>query len=137
MNHMEIARRLRPVIEQAVQSLDDTTALAAVTLYPEWAENTAYTQGHKVRWNGRLWRCMQGHGSLTGWEPENAPSLWERIDETHPGTLTDPIPYDGSMALTAGVYYVQYGVVYLCIRDTGNPVYSELKDLVGIYTEMV
>ena len=84
---------------------------------------------------GRLWRCIQAHASQTGWEPENAASLWTEICETHAGTLDDPIPYSGNMALESGKYYSQSGAVYLCTRDTVNPVYSGLADLVGIYVE--
>ena len=50
-------------------------------------------------------------------------------------TLTDPIPYSGNMALESGKYYSQSGAVYLCTRDTVNPVYSDLADLVGLYVE--
>jgi hypothetical protein len=39
------------------------------------------------------------------------------------------------MALEAGKYYVQDGVIYRCIRDTENPVYSPLAQLVGTYVE--
>ena len=63
-------------------------------------------------------------------------SLYERIDETHAGTIDDPIPYEGNMALTAGLYYSQGGVIYLCTRDTVNPVYNALADLVGLYVEV-
>ena len=49
--------------------------------------------------------------------------------------MTDPIPYSGNMALEAGKYYSQGGAVYLCTRDTVNPVYSDLADLVGLYVE--
>ena len=70
-----------------------------------------------------------------GWNPETAASLWEVINETHVGTLGDPIPYDGNMALVSGLYYVQNGVIYLCTRDTVNPVYTGLDELVGIYTK--
>lgn len=128
---------LRSVMEQAAQSLDDATALTAVRLYPEWATDTHYTKGHKVQRNGKLWRVMQKHTSQTGWEPENAASLWEQINETHAGTAADPIPYDGNMALESGKYYTQNGVVYLCNRDTVNPVYNVLADLVGIYVEVL
>ena len=72
----------------------------------------------------------------TGWEPGNAPSLFEQINETHAGTLDDPIPYEGNMALTSGKYYLQGGVIYRCIRDTGNPVYLSLSQLVGLYVEV-
>lgn len=29
------------------------------------------------------------------------------------------------------------GVTYLCIRDTGSPVYHPLRELVGLYVKMV
>lgn len=51
-------------------------------------------------------------------------------------TLTDPIPYNGNMALESGKYYSQNGLVYLCTRDTVNPVYNALADLVGMYVEI-
>lgn len=143
MNHIENARRMRPIIEQAAQSLDDTTALAAVGLHPEWKTGTAYTAaagrpvGYKVQKDGKLWKLRQEHTSQTGWEPENAASLWEQINETHAGTQDDPIPYEGNMALESGKHYVQNGVIYRCIRDTGNPVYNALADLVGLYVEAV
>ena len=41
------------------------------------------------------------------------------------------------MALVEGKYYAQAGVVYVCIRSTGAAVYNDLKDLVGIYVEVV
>ena len=131
------ALKLRQHIETAVQSLSDSEALEAVTLYREWASDTDYTAGYKVQRGGKLWRCVQAHTSQTGWEPENTPALWTEICETHAGTLNDPIPYSGNMALESGKYYSQSGAVYLCTRDTVNPVYSALADLVGLYVNKV
>ena len=132
------ALRLRRHIETAVQSLPDSEALEEVTLYPEWAAGVAYTAGYKVQYGGKLWRCKDpGHTSQTGWEPSvNTASLWTEICETHDGTQYDPIPYDGNMELTAGLYYIQDGVTYLCTRSTGQPVYNALADLVGLYVEV-
>lgn len=129
------ALKLRKHIETAVQSLPDSEALEAVTLHPAWVIGKDYPASYKVQRNGRLWRCIQAHTSQEGWEPENAASLWEGIDETHDGTLYDPIPYEGNMALVAGLYYTQDGKVYLCNRDTVSPVYNPLSALVGIYVE--
>jgi hypothetical protein len=39
------------------------------------------------------------------------------------------------MALTDGLYYTQDGETYICTRDTVNPVYAALRDLVGVYVE--
>ena len=116
-------------------SVDDNTALRMLDFYPEWTAGAAYTVGYKVRHSGKLWRVVQAHTAQTGWEPENAASLWEQINETHSGTVDDPIPYSGNMALTAGLYYVQDWVIYKCTRDTGNPVYHALSELVGLYVE--
>lgn len=145
---LELMEKSRPLTESEVSrmliaaqvnslSVDDNTALRMKEFYPEWAENTAYTVGYKVQRNGKLWRVVQAHTSQMGWEPENAASLWEQINETHAGTLDDPIPYDGNMALENGKYYTQDYEVYLCIRDTGIPVYNALSELVGIYVEVI
>ena len=144
----ELNERTRPLTESEVSrmlitqqintlTVDDNTALRMVAFYPEWAENTEYTAEYKVQRNGKLWRCRQAHTSQTGWEPENAASLWTEICESHAGTLDDPIPYSGNMALESGKYYMQDGKIYRCIRDTGNPVYNALSELVGLYVEEV
>lgn len=119
-------------------SVDDNTALRMTEFYPEWSDGTAYAVGYKVQHGGKLCRCVQAHTSQSGWEPSvNTASLWEVINETHSGTQGDPIPYDGNMALTAGLYYIQDYTIYLCTRDTGNPVYNPLAELVGLYVETV
>ena len=136
LSQTEISKKL---IEQQINTLsvDDNTALRMMSYYPEWAENTAYSVGYKVQRNGKLWRVRQAHTSIVTWKPENAASLWEQINETHEGTIDDAIPYDGNMALENGKYYTQYDVIYLCNRDTINPVYNALAELVGLYVVIV
>lgn len=143
----QMAERKRPLTEQEVTALlirqsvntlevDDNTALRMMAFYPEWEADTAYTAGHKVQRGGKLWRALQTHTAQTGWEPENATSLWEVINETHTGAMDDPIPYEGNMALEEGLHYVQDYVIYRCTRDTGVPVYHALVDLTGVYVEL-
>lgn len=140
--------RTRPMTESEVSRLliakqinalevDDNTALRMLEFYPEWSAGQAYPAGHKVQRGGKLWRVVQAHTAQIGWEPENAASLWEQINETHAGTEDDPIPYSGNMALESGKYYIQDCVIYLCNRDTGNPVYNSLAELVGIYVNNI
>ena len=143
----EAIERHRPFTEHEVTALflrqninalevDDQTAVRMMSFYPEWAGNTSYTAGFKVQRNGKLCRCVQPHTSQSGWEPENAQSLWEYINEMYEGDIYDPIPYDGNMALVSGKHYTQGGAIYLCTRDTGNPVYNALSELVGLYVEV-
>ena len=131
------AKQLRQLIEQLAVTLDDETALTGVELFPIWTIDRAYAVGDKVQRNGKLWRCIQAHTSQIGWEPENAASLWTEICESHSGTLEDPIPYNGNMALESGKYYSQDSKIYRCTRDTVNPVYNALSELVGLYVEEV
>ena len=143
---LEADERTRPLTAEEVTALlirqqintlsvDDNTALRMREFYPVWEAGQDYPVGFKVQYGGALYKVLQAHTSQDGWEPENAPSLWTEICESHGGTLTYPIPYSGNMALEAGKYYSQNGAVYLCTRDTVNPVYSDLAELVGIYVE--
>ena len=118
------------------ESATDEQALTVQALYPAWRSGVSYTTGQRVLYNAVLYKVLQAHTSQTGWEPENAPALWTEICESHDGTLDDPIPYSGNMALESGKYYIQDGVKYICTRDTGNPVYHALKDLIGIYVDV-
>lgn len=142
------AERSRPLTETEVfgmliaqqintLSVDDNTALRMRGYYPEWEAGTAYCVNFKVQRNGNLWRVLQAHTAQDGWEPENAASLWQKINESHTGELTDPIPYSKNMALEDGKHYIEDGVIYLCNRDTANPVYNALAELVGLYVEVI
>ena len=110
---MELTRaqalRLRAIIEQAAQGLDDQTALEAKCLHPVWAAGAAYAVGHKVQHGGRLFRCLQAHTSQDGWEPDSAPSLWAKVliqdetvvpeweqpDSTNPYSAGDKVMHNG------------------------------------------
>ena len=149
----EAAERSRPltleevsrmIITQQINSLavDDNTALRMAEFYPEWKDlpgTTVDKAGFKFTHKGKLYKTIpEQHSFQADWVPgEGTESLYARIDESHAGTLADPIPYSGNMALEAGKYYSQDGAVYLCTRDTVNPVYSALADLVGLYVNKV
>ena len=40
------------------------------------------------------------------------------------------------MELEETKYYTQNEVLYYCFRSTGQPVFNDLADLVGIYVEV-
>lgn len=144
MSRIEEARKLRPIIEQAMQSVDDATALEAKELHPKWEDcvkkgTVSYDKaGYKFQYGGKLYACLNPNPTFQAdWIPgQGTESLYAVINETHAGTLEDPIPYDGNMTLTTGLYYMQEYTIYLCIRDTVNPVYNALSDLVGLYVEV-
>lgn len=118
----------------------DEQAVSAKVLYPMWEDLVARSfvaeeSGYRFRYGSDLYKTIQANLTFAEqWVPGvGTESLYARIDETHAGTLADPIPYDGNMELFNGKYYSQDGVIYLCNRDTGAPVYNALADLVNIY----
>lgn len=145
----EAAERHRPLtigevsamlIKQQINTLaaDDQTALRMIAFYPEWESGKDYAAGDKLVSGGKLYKVLQAHTSQETWLPgSGTESLYARIDEAHDGTKYDPIPYNGNMALENGKYYTQGDVLYKCTRDTGNPVYHALSELVGLYVEVV
>lgn len=132
------ALRMRPYFQKGAQSLDDFDALEIKSIYPQWVSLIGLDAavGFKFSHGNDLYKVLQAHTFQNNWVPGlGTESLYARIDETHKGTIDDPIPYNGNMALVKGKYYEQYGVIYLCTRDTVNPVYNALSDLVGHYVE--
>ena len=123
--------------------VDDQTALRMIAYYPEWYDlasksYTAEKVGYKFVHAEKLYKTRQEkHTFSSAWVPgEGTESIYERIDEVHDGTKYDPIPYDGNMVLENGKYYTQDSVTYICTRDSVNPVYHALADLVGLYVEI-
>ena len=73
------ALALRKLIEQAAVSLPDEDALGGVELFPAWAVGVDYTTDFRVRYDGKLYKCVQAHRSQSGWEPDKTPALWTEV----------------------------------------------------------
>ena len=131
------AEAMKPAVSMAVQRLPDAEALTVKPLYPVWEDlvklGTVKTDevGYKFTYNGDLYKCRDANPQFQAtWIPGiDTAALYTRIDETHAGTIDDPIPYDGNMELEKGKYYSQDGVVYECIESTGIPVYDPLSSM--------
>ena len=125
-------------------AVDDQTALRMRRYYPTFSELVGQTvkKGTKFRAtdseDADLYTVIQPELTIQEHYPPGVgtESLYTRIDEQHDGTKYDPIPYNGNMALQSGKYYIQNNILYLCNRDTVNPVYNALAELVGLYVEV-
>ena len=143
MTLMELAYKLRPYMEKASKSLADSDAVEAMELFPTYeklvAQNAVVERGFRFRYNGKLYRTEQATHTFSGVYTPGAgtESLFSEVTLPGDGTQDKPIEYRGNMALEDGKYYTQDGVVYLCSRDAGIPVYNALADLVGLYVVRV
>lgn len=136
------AKMYRAAIEAGANAVErsDLDALAVKDIYPAWDSLIGQTVNvdFKLTYDGKLYKAIQAHTVQADWIPGvGTESLYAVIDEGHTGTLDDPIPYDGNMELFEGMYYIQNGVTYRCTRNSGQPVYHALSDLVGLYVEAV
>ena len=110
MTLVELALKLRPLIEKAVQLLDDTDAIEVVTLYEKWSgDSKQYTVGQRLQYEGILYTVLQAHTSQPTWTPTDAPSLfakvlipdptvipeWEQPDSTNPYQVGDKVTHNG------------------------------------------
>lgn len=87
-----------------------------------------------------LYRCNQPHTSQADWQPQITPALWTRIDKSHGGGESDPVPATRGMEYTYGLYYSdpEDNGLYKCTRtgeaDGGTVTLQYLPhELVGHY----
>lgn len=123
-------------------NITDQQALSIKTLYPEWSTFIGETiqKDTKVKYENKLFKVVQTHLVQEQYPPSvDTASLYTEIVEDHKGTKEDPIPYpaDGNMVIYNGKYYIEDNILYKCIRDSGNPLYTQLKNVVGNYVEVV
>lgn len=143
MTLTELARQLRPLIEQAAESLPDEVALQGVQLFPLWRPELLVSTGQRYQYDGVLYKVRQDHTTQDGWEPGKTPALWTAVAANpDQGTVDNPIPAVRGMEYTYGLYYRDGEKVYLCKRtgeaDGGTVVLQYLPhELVGQYLEEV
>ncbi len=129
--------KLRQLIIKASASLSDTDALQGVELFDEWLPDTDYERGDRRRYDGVLYKARQAHTSQEIYPPNIVPALWEVVAPEGKGDTPDnPIEYDQSMVLEEGKFYIENDVVYVCIRDSGVPLYTALANVIGNYVEV-
>lgn len=134
----------RKVYDAAASYLTDDEALTVKNAYWQWEdlvkEAKTVDRGYRFRYGNFLWRTEQPKYTFAAHQipgVQGMESLFSMIDETHAGTLEDPIPYSRNMEIFKDKYYIQNDVVYLCTRDSGQPLYHDLSALVGSYVEVV
>ena len=132
------------------KQLSAADALKHKNYYPEWGDENApmgkeVDAGFRLRHGGKLYEVRQPHTLQEQWEPGavGVESIYELLQpdyEEHPqgheGTLEDPIPYEINQVLEEGKYYEQNGIIYLCTRNSVNPMTHTLAELVGHYVEV-
>lgn len=119
MNLIELARKLRPLIEKAAASLDDQTASEGVQLFPSLKQDgTLIKAGTRIKWNGKLKRAAVDLWDIEINSPGNAHTLWEDIAYID-GVRIIPETITATLAFALGELGWWDGEIYRSKRD-GN-----------------
>lgn len=120
---MQLMSMLLPTTINTIP-MDNNTALYYQEFHPHWVTFVGgkLSKGDRVQHNGRLFRLLQDVLTvIANQEPGSVgmAAIYEEINETHAGTLQDPIPYDhvAGMFLEAGLFYTEDGIVGECIES--------------------
>lgn len=140
-------------VAEAISYLTDEQALTVANLYPTFDElvtlkYTAKKRGFRFRDGNNLYKTAQDNIAFQEhYRPEEGTeSLYTKINETHAGTLEDPIPAAVNMEYEYGKHYIEDGIIYLCKRagiENPEEMYGQKitlqylpSQLVGQYFEM-
>ena len=122
MSYLNSAQKLRPVIETAMDKVDDNTALEAPQLSKIWKEGEYVKPGDRRYYapTQKLYKVRdgQGHTTQADWTPDKTPALWAVVSKGQTGTIDDPIDAARGMEYVYGLYYTdsEDGKLYLCQR---------------------
>ena len=146
MSYLNNAKKLSPVIETAMDKVDDNTALEAPQLSKIWKEGEYVKPGDRRYYapTQKLYKVRdgQGHTTQADWTPDKTPALLSVVAKGEAGTITDPITAARGMEYQWGLYYLdpEDQKVYLCKYGGGSVgstinLYYLPHELIGHYFE--
>lgn len=126
---------LQTAISYTVANIPDQEALNCISIFPEWESyiGKSMPEGVRTQYGGKLYKSRQEIPTVLANQPPGieTAALYAVINLEHAGTLEDPIPYDQMMEVFAGKYYLEDGIIYICNRDSGQPLYATCASLAG------
>ena len=135
----DIVSQLKELAQTQVEALTDDEAKKVPALFPLWETEKAYAVGDRVWYQASLYKCVQAHTSQSTWNPKDAVSLWANVSEESQdadGSREHPFAWESGMTSYEGKYYTENGILYLCTRDSGNPLYFPISSLIGTYFQV-
>lgn len=132
MSYYDNARRIRPYIEKAVQSLEDYEALEVISLFKKWEEKEHYTIGERIQYKGNLYSVLQEHTSQLDWIPSDSPSLFSKVLIVDPEIIPEWEQPESTNAYSKGDKVIHNGKIWS--SDSDNNIWEP-----GIYgwTEII
>lgn len=133
---MALAKRVKPLMQKAAQSLDDADGSVAPELFPTMAyDGSLIKGGTRIRWGDGLKRAAVDLWDYESNNPDKAPTLWEDV-AYRAGYRIIPETITATLAFGYGELGWWGDVLYRSLRD-GNvhtpdvtPEWWEVADVV-------
>ena len=119
MDIIERARKLRPIIERAMEKEDDKTASEAAELYPKMNfDGSLIKAGTRINWKGEIKKAAVDLWDREENSPENAANLWAELDFID-GVRVIPEVITAEKAFSMGEmgFYKPKGKIYKSLLD--------------------
>ena len=79
MRLIDTIKKLIALAKAEMKVLEDKDALNVLELYPQWQSGKDYVVGDRVKYDGKLWKVLQGHTSQESWRPDEVASLYTQV----------------------------------------------------------
>lgn len=135
----DVVIKIKALLQEKILEQNDEQALENIELFPTWISKMGenVNVGERLYFDGKLFKVLQQHTVQENWKPDKTASLYTQVQIiSEEGTIDNPIAYSINMELIEGKYYIQNGVLYLCIRDLAQSLWN-LSDLVNNYVQIV
>lgn len=129
----QVNPEIKFAIQCAIPLMTNDQILQCISVLPEWKSFIGgKMEAHqRFQFNKEAWESRQEISVvLEGQEPGiSTAALYQMIDSSHAGTQEDPIPYSQLMTVHKDKYYIQNEMLYLCLEDSGQPLYADCENL--------
>lgn len=136
----QVTPEMKFAIQCAIPLMSNDQILQCVSVLTEWEEFIGgKMEAHqRFQFNKEAWESRQEVSVvLEGQEPGiSTAALYQRIESSHVGTQEDPIPYSPLMTVYKDKYYIQNEMLYLCLEDSGQPLYADCENLPRYFQEV-
>lgn len=116
------AYKLRELIVKASAYLEDSDALDGIELFDAWAVGVEYAVDDRIRYNEKLYKCLQSHTSQSTWTPADAPSLWAQVLIPDPEVIPEWVQPESTNPYMKGDKVKHNGKTWIC--DIDNNVWA-------------
>lgn len=138
----DVIEALKGMASDTVIALPDNEARNVAALFPTWQSMIGkYVElGRRYWYDSSLFKVQIPHTVQGHQNPRIAANLWINVSEEltpEAGTIDNPIQWQNGMVSHAGKYYSENGTTYLCTRNSINPLYYPISQLINHYFHTV